>query len=45
MHCINTNNKDYKSLKEQTNINEKLLKAKIIIWQEQNGLDKWPTLE
>ena len=43
MHCILTTTKEYQSLKQETGINDRELKARIAVWQEDNGLDKWPT--
>lgn len=43
MHCILTNTKEYQTLKSQVNTDERTLKAAIAVWQEDNGLDNWPT--
>lgn len=43
-HCININSLEYKSLLENTGLNPVILKAKISVYQEKNGLDKWPSL-
>ena len=42
-HCINKKSLDFKALLEQTNLDESTLSAHIAVWQEDNGLDKWPT--
>lgn len=44
-HCINTSHPEYKSLLEQSNQSAASLKADISIWQEENELDKFPSLE
>ena len=44
MHCINTKLQEYKDLRDSSGIDERTLKAKIAVWQEDNGLDNWPTL-
>jgi len=45
-HCININSPEYQSLKAASgnSMPEALLKASIAVWQEQNGLEKWPSL-
>ena len=45
VNCINTNTEEFKSLATATNLNPKILAAKISLWQENNGLDKYPTLK
>ena len=44
-HCININHPEYKKLVPQFKGPEALLKAKISIWQENNGLDNFPTID
>ena len=44
-NCVNVNSKEFKELKRQTNITEKVLAAKIGVWQDKNGLDKFPSKE
>ena len=44
-HCINTNHPDYVSLEKESGLNPIILKAKISAWQEENGMDSFPTLE
>lgn len=44
-HCININHPEYKKLVSQFKGPEALLKAKISIWQENNGLNKFPTID
>jgi len=43
-HCINKNSQEFIELAEQSNINPKILAAKVSLWQEINGLDKFPKL-
>jgi len=45
IHCINRSSKEFKELQNQININPIVLAAKISLWQEQNGLDKFPSVE
>lgn len=42
-HCINKKSVDFQTLLEQTNLDESTLSAHVAVWQEDNGLDKWPT--
>jgi hypothetical protein len=42
-HCININHIDVKELAEALNIKLPIAAAKIALWQEVNGLDKWPS--
>lgn len=42
-HCVNRSSKEFKALAEQSNINPIILAAKVSLWQEENGLDKFPT--
>lgn len=44
-NCVNPNTKEFKALAEQSNMNPIVLAAKVSLWQESNGLDKFPTLE
>jgi hypothetical protein len=43
MNCININHPEYKSLVKETGMNEEILKAKISLWQDIHGNDKFPT--
>lgn len=43
MHCILTTSKEYQDLKGKVNTDERTLKGAIAVWQEENGLDNWPT--
>lgn len=43
-HCVNRSSQEFKALAEQSNINPIILAAKVSLWQEENGLDKFPTL-
>ena len=43
-NCVNPNTKEFKALAEQSNINPIVLAAKISLWQETNGLNKFPSL-
>lgn len=44
-HCVNRSSKEFKALVEQSKINPIVLAAKVSLWQESNGLDKFPTIE
>ena len=44
-HCVNRLLPEFKELVKQTGMNPVILAAKISIWQEQNGLDAFPTAE
>lgn len=45
-HCVYTGSQDFKNLLSQyTNINPIELAAKVSIWQDNNGLDSFPTKE
>jgi hypothetical protein len=43
-HCVNRSSEEFKELAEQSNINPIILAAKVSLWQEVNGLDKFPTI-
>jgi hypothetical protein len=45
MNCININDSKYKELLEQTKLNPLILKARISIFQDKNGLESFPKLE
>lgn len=42
-NCVNKNHPDIISISEQYNEPVSIVAAKIGVWQEDNGLDKWPT--
>ena len=44
-NCINTSSKEYIELLEQTKLNPLILKARISIFQDKNGLDSFPKVE
>ncbi len=44
-HCVNRSSQEFKALAEQSNINPIILAAKVSLWQEENGLDKFPTVD
>ena len=44
-HCVNRSHPDFLKLADITNINPIILAAKISLWQEKNGLDKFPTVQ
>lgn len=45
MNCINTSSNEYKKLLEQSKLNPLILKARISIFQDKNGLESYPKLE
>jgi len=45
MSCINKNTQEFKHLVLQSKLPELVVEAKISIWQKQNGLDSFPTLQ
>lgn len=45
MNCINVNDAQYKELLEQSKLNPLILKAKISIFQDKNGLESYPKIE
>lgn len=44
-NCVNTKSKEFKALAKQVDMNPTILAAKVSLWQESNGLDKFPTKE
>lgn len=44
-HCVNKSSKEFTDLAEKSKVNPFVLAADISLWQEQNGLDKFPTLK
>ena len=44
-HCVNRSSEEFKALVKEVNINPIILAAKVSLWQESNGLDKFPTSE
>ena len=45
MNCININDAQYKELLEQSKLNPLILKARISIFQDKNGLESFPKVE
>ena len=43
-NCVNKSLPEFKNLVKETNENPLVLAAKISVWQNKNGLDKWPTI-
>src|ERR1035437_1263999 len=44
-NCVNINSSEFKDLKRQTNLSEKVLQAKVGVWQEKNGEENFPSKE
>lgn len=44
-NCVNRSSKEFIELSNQISINPIVLAAKVSLWQETNGLDKFPTVE
>lgn len=42
-NCVNVKSKEFKALAKQMNTNPVILAAKVSLWQEFNGLDKFPS--
>lgn len=42
-NCVNTSTEEFQNLVSVTNINPIILAAKVSLWQEINGLDKFPS--
>ena len=45
MNCVNKNSPEFKELAKAVNMNETILGAKVSIWQDKNGLDKFPSVD
>ena len=43
--CININHPDYIDLLQESGLHEDILKAKISIWMDENGTDRFPTTD
>jgi hypothetical protein len=43
-HCVNINSQEFIDLQRKADINPIILASKVSIWQEENGLDNFPTL-
>jgi predicted kinase len=43
-HCVNRSHPEFLKLVDSTNINPIILASKVSVWQEKNGLDKFPTI-
>lgn len=45
-HCVNRSSEEFKKLQEQLNtINPIVLAAKVSLWQEQNGIEEFPSVQ
>lgn len=44
-NCINPNTEEFKNLLKETNMNPIILAAKVSLWQDENGLNKFPTAQ
>ena len=44
-NCVNINSKEFKTLVAQSNMNPLVLAAKISLWQDTFGVEKFPTFE
>ena len=45
VHCISPNNSAVTDIAERLGMNPAIVAAKIAVWQDKNGLKKWPTSE
>lgn len=44
-NCVNINSEEFKNLLKEFNINPNILAAKVSVWQDEFGIDKFPTKE
>jgi hypothetical protein len=44
-NCVNTNTKEFKDLRRETGLSTPVLQSKVSLWQDVNGLDKFPNKE
>lgn len=44
-NCVNKSSVEFQELAQQTNLNPVILAAKISIWQDENGLENFPTAD
>lgn len=44
-NCVNINTKEFKALQKETGLSTKVLQSKVSLWQDVNGLEKYPTKE
>ncbi len=44
-NCVNINTKEFKALRKETGLSTKVLQSKVSLWQDVNGLEKYPTKE
>lgn len=42
-NCVNIKSKEFRNLLRDTNLTEKVLAAKVSLWQDDNGIDNFPT--
>ena len=45
MNCVNINHPEFKKLLSDSGLNQEILKVKVGVWQSNNGLSNFPTLE
>jgi len=45
MSCINKNSQEFKHLVMQSKLPDRVVEAKVSIWQQEHGLDSFPTIE
>lgn len=45
VNCVNKSLPEFKKLADESGINDTILASKISIWQDSNGLDKFPSIE
>lgn len=44
-NCVNINTKEFEALKQETGLSTRVLQSKVSLWQDINGLEKYPTKE
>lgn len=44
-NCVNINTKEFKALKQETGLSTRVLQSKVSLWQDINGLERYPSKE
>jgi len=44
-NCVNTNTKEFKDLQKETGLSKIVLQSKVSLWQDVNGIEKFPNKE
>lgn len=43
IHCVNVNSAEIQALSKKISMHPAVIASKVAIWQDKNGIDKWPT--